>query len=231
MDGLRWILLGVGLLFLAAVYGWSRWQAGRQRRDAGRGKRGRNEPQLEPLDPDVELGLKPHPDDIDEHEPVRLDGSRAASPPPHPDIEEHIISLYLLAPRGEVLLGNDIKKAFQGAGLEFGHMDIYHRYPPGVHGGDAVFSVANLVEPGVFKPSTMATFSTPGLAMFLRLPGPVDGLTAFDDFIATARLLASRLGVEVLDQQRSVLSEQTIGHMREAVIEHERRQRAAYAGA
>jgi cell division protein ZipA len=218
----------VGVLFLAAVYGWTRWQSGRHRRGAGRGRR---EPQIEALDPDVELGLKPHPDDIDEHEPVRLDGSRAARPPAHPDIEECIISLYLLAPRGEVLLGNDIKAAFQGAGLEFGQMDIYHRYPPGVHGGDAVFSVANLVEPGVFKPSTMATFSTPGLAMFLRLPGPVDGLTAFDDFIATARLLASRLGVEVLDAQRNLLSEQAIGHLREAVIEHERRQRAAYAGA
>ena len=44
------------------------------------------------------------------------------------------------------------------------------------------FSVANIIEPGTFNPQDDATMNTPGVLMFAKLPGPVNGLTLFDDF-------------------------------------------------
>ena len=87
--------------------------------------------------------------------------------------------------------------------------------------------MANLVEPGNFDLEKMADFSTPGLTLFAQLPGPLEGVRLFDEMLATAQRLAALLDGEIQDESHSDMSRQTIEHLREELVEFERKVRLA----
>lgn len=148
-------------------------------------------------------------------------GSHApAAPSPEP---EKIVVVYVTAPSGTRFAGPALLDALAAADLRFGDMNIFHRYVETPQGPQAVFSVANLVEPGWFELDQMETFESPGLTLFLRLPGPVEPTQAFDALVACAERLKQALNGELRDGTRSVLSKQTIGHLREEVQEFARK--------
>ena len=122
-------------------------------------------------------------------------------------------------------------RAFELAGLDYGEMKIYHRAVEADGSLQNAYFVASMVEPGIFDPEHMDTFSTPGISLFLQLPGPVEGVRALDDMVQTARTLASELHGELRDETRSALSKQRIEHLRSEVLEFERRLRVARAKA
>jgi cell division protein ZipA len=145
--------------------------------------------------------------------------------PAEKNAPEKLITLYLVAPSGSRFRGNEVLGAMEEAGLEYGDMRIFHRYEDTEGGRKTIYSVANLVQPGWFDLDAMADFETPGLALFMQLPGPVDGVRALDRFLETAGRLKGHLGGELLDSTRSVLSKQTASHLREEVQEFCRRLR------
>ena len=160
---------------------------------------------------------------------ARLRNRKRAKPAPAyqptaPDLPVKIVQINLVA-KGDRFEGNDILRAAYDTGLEAGEMQIFHRYPPGKQAGEApvVFSMASMVEPGIFPLDDMSEFSTPGLTLFARLPGPMDGLAVFADILFTAERLASILGGNLQDETHSHLTKQTIEHMREEILEHRRR--------
>ena len=162
---------------------------------------------------------------------AQLEGSQLTSE--HLDLpgsNEKLVVLYLVAPRGKPFRGTALREAFSQAGLKHGVMQIYHRMAGEGDRGEAVFSIANLVEPGTFDPGEFDRSTTPGISLFMRLPGPVNASMAFDDFMATARQLSERLGGELRDETRSVLSRQTIEHLREDIVEFQRKQHLAQSG-
>jgi len=53
------------------------------------------------------------------------------------------------------------------------------------------------------------------------LPGPVDGVEAFDLMMAAARTLAQSLGAELLDESGSTLSIQRERYIREEIIQYQ----------
>jgi cell division protein ZipA len=114
----------------------------------------------------------------------------------------------------EILLACDIR---------YGDMDIFHRSEAKKSGGKHQFSVANLVEPGIFKLDGMRHMKTPGVAFFMRLPGPSNPMNAFDAMVETAECIVRNLGGEMRDQNKSVMTKQTVAHDRERVREFERR--------
>ena len=65
-----------------------------------------------------------------------------------------------------------------------------------------MFSVASLIKPGVLDPAEQQGFSTPGLTMFMLLPGPGRPQAALQDMITTAQALANALNAEVFDASR-----------------------------
>ncbi|MFP5507011.1 MAG: cell division protein ZipA [Gammaproteobacteria bacterium] len=143
-----------------------------------------------------------------------------------PAQEEKLLVLYLVAPPRQVFAGADLAAALEEMGMIYSaDMHIYHRYPNGSGGGMPVFGVANLVEPGTLEIAAMAATGTPGLTLFLQLPGPMRPLAAFDLFAGTAQRLAARLGGELRDQSRSALSRQTLEHLRDEVRQYELRLR------
>ncbi len=156
---------------------------------------------------------------------VKPQTARPAPPP-----EDKIIVIYIMSPPGGRFTGNDVRRAVETAGLRYGNMNIFHRLvDPDNQDSDAVFSLANSVEPGIFDLDTLDDFSTPGLTLFMQLPGPLNGITALDSMLAAAHIIATELHGELRDQSRSVLSKQTIEHLHSDIIEYQRRQRLARA--
>jgi len=145
----------------------------------------------------------------------------APEKPPEPELPSKILQINLVA-KGAYFTGKDILRAASETGMEPGEMQIFHRYRQGAKGRDALFSMASLVEPGIFPLEDMSGFSTPGLALFAKLPGPMDGIALFADMLFTAERLASMLDGELQDETHSALTKQTIEHIREDILEHRR---------
>jgi len=120
--------------------------------------------------------------------------------------------------KGPALLQNILE-----SGLRFGEMDIFHRHESMAGHGEVLFSMANAVKPGVFDLDDIDHFSTRAVSFFLGLPGPRHPKQAFDVMVAAARKLAHELNGELKDDQRSVLTAQTIEHYRQRIVEFERR--------
>lgn len=152
-----------------------------------------------------------------------LDAEIEDEPAP-PVGQEKLIVLYLVAHPNQIFTASVIGESLRDLGLDYGEMHIYHRYPE--EGGDVpVFGVANLVEPGTLEPAALAETGTPGLTLFLQLPGPMPPLAAFDLFVSTAQQLATRLDGELRDKSRTTLSRQMLEHLRDDVQQYARRLR------
>jgi cell division protein ZipA len=137
--------------------------------------------------------------------------------------EEKIVTVNVMAPKGQVFFGDDLKSVFDAHHYEFGKMSIFHCR----HDDHKVFSIANVVQPGSFEEATMDTFETPGITLFMRLPVALDADVAFDFLMREATELAEELGGALKDEDRSTLSKQTIQHMREDIQQYVFRQKSA----
>jgi cell division protein ZipA len=115
---------------------------------------------------------------------------------------EKIVSLLIAEREGTHILGGQIHDALRAQHLEFGARQIYHRLLK----GEAVFSVASLLKPGHLDPALADDFSTPGLTLFMVLPGPQKPAEAIRDMLTTAERLARALNAEVYDAKRKPLS-------------------------
>ena len=138
------------------------------------------------------------------------------------DKQQLILALHVAAADDAPFNGGRVLEVLNARGLKFGHYRIFHRF----YNNDpklSVFSVANMVEPGAFDLEALPGQSLPGVTLFLVLPGPQDGVDAYADMLATARQLAQQLGGEVLDESRSTLTRQTAHHIRERIIDFQRR--------
>ena len=131
-------------------------------------------------------------------------------------VQELIISHTILA-KNEHFTGTHLFKAITSAGLSFGEMNIFHY--PGTEEPEtfALFSIANVVEPGTFSPEEAETFTTPGISMFMRLPTRTDSYKAYEEFIHIAQLIASELDGELCDETRSILTQQAITYKKEQI--------------
>lgn len=240
MNDMRWLLLVVGIIIILVVYIFTRLQ-GRHREQAGVIEHeGSDNDDYDPLfdapdqDRVVEQELKRLDqlitEDLPERKTRRRTGLRQKQMKPGRDGVEQadkVVTLFVLAPKGVPFSGNLIRNAMNKSKLQFGDMDIFHHYE-NVEGIDkSIFSVANMVEPGTFDFKAMETFSTPGLVLFLQLPAAVDAVSAFDQMVKTARNLSVYLEGSVRDATHSVLSNQTVSHLREDVIDYQLRQRVA----
>jgi cell division protein ZipA len=144
--------------------------------------------------------------------------------PAAPQVPEIVIGLYIAEHEGTNILGPKIHAALETRGLRFGARRIYHRF----EGEQPIFSVASLVKPGALDPAEAEGFATPGLSVFMMLPGPVRPVAAFQDMLDTARGLARALNAELYDtEQRAPLSPERERALHEQVEDWARRYTAA----
>jgi len=210
MDGLRWLLLLFGILVIAGVYFYSR--------------RERDKPAKEPeSEQRVAPTLGGEPADEHAAEAPTIDDSGdddAASPEDAPGVKQKIVTLRLIAQEGDAFKGDDLILSLRGIGLRHGKFGIFHRYD-GNDESRTVFSAASLVEPGSFDLANIKDQEIPGISLFLVLPGPIEGVEAFDMMMEAARTLAQSLDAELLDESGSTLSIQRERYMREEIIQHQ----------
>jgi cell division protein ZipA len=135
-----------------------------------------------------------------------------------PVVSDKIFTLFVMAPTGVPFRGPVLLGALEDAHMEYGDMQIFHRKEV-VDGSERhLFSAANIKEPGIFDLAAMEHFTTEGIVMFLQVAPGVDAVRAFDSMVESAMILADELSATVCDATRSVLTKQTISHMREEVI-------------
>jgi len=218
MNDLRLILLLFGAGVILAIYAWTRFQA-RPRKPRARAE---HHPAPHRLEPDETVD-----DDIEE-ELARMEQliSGLDARPVSEDVERLLV-ISVVAPQGGVFAGAALRAAFEHNKLLFGEHGIYHRITFSSGRELSVFGVANLVKPGSFDPEQMNAFSTPGITLFLQLPGPLDAVETFDDFVHTAERLAVELGGELRDQKQCVLTHQALMQIREGIVEDQFRRKVA----
>lgn len=122
--------------------------------------------------------------------------------------------------------GAELQKLLEACGMDHGEMSIFHRHEEDDLLSPIQFSVANAVEPGYFDPDSLSQLVTPGVSFFMSLPGPKDYMKAYDYMLETAQVFARNLDGELKDENRSVLTAQTIEHHRQRVRDFERKQLA-----
>ena len=140
--------------------------------------------------------------------------------------DTEVIILHVVARDSAVFLGKDLLEILLACDLRFGDLRFFHRHEQRAGRGPIQFSVANMLQPGVFDIDNMPAMQTRGVVFFLTLPGPRDMARAFDYMLETAKTVARNLRGELLDESRSVLTEQSVAHARQQVREFERRLRA-----
>lgn len=137
------------------------------------------------------------------------------------------IALTVIAPRGQFFKGPNIQAAASTLGFQLGALGLFD------YGQDdsdplfsmALFSMAHLRKPGVFDPQTLDDLVTPGLLLFMNLPGPLEEMKALDQLVVTADQLAQNLGGMICDERRNRLTNQGLLHLRSKVAEFQRQQR------
>jgi cell division protein ZipA len=223
MAELRWILVVVGLAVLAGVYLWSRRRSG-QSSEEPTGTR--VEPRLEQEEDWPEDPLLPEPEDTGTpsgetgllFEDLPVPGSEV--PPPQPAAPpEKILVIHVRALREPGFPGPDLVAALEFEGLEYREPGVYVQLSDQ---DQPLFTVANMFEPGSIPREAPEDFVTRGITTFMVLPGPGSAET-LARMVAMARRLAARLSGEVLDESLSTLTNQRATHMREEVIEFQRR--------
>ncbi len=158
---------------------------------------------------------------------VKEDKSRISSLERRPgdNRPELVIVFNVMAGPGRNFAGDKIRAALEEVDMVFGEMRIFHHYGVGeLNAKTPVFSIANIVEPGFFDLERMEELETPGLCFFLRLPGPLDGKVAFELMLNTGQRLAEKLVGELRDETRSVVTMQTLFHLRDRITEFGRQQ-------
>ena len=203
MDGLRWLLLFVGILVIAGVYIYSRRERDRPAKDD------QDIPRVAPT-LDVE-GIDAAEVTSDIVASDSTEDQRGAEP-------QKIVTLRLIARDGGAFRGDELVLSLRGIGLRHGKFGIFHRYD-GNDEEQTIFSAASLVEPGSFDLANINEQEIPGISLFLVIPGAVDSVEAFDMMMEAARAIAQALDAELLDESGSTLSIQRERYMREEIIQ------------
>ena len=148
--------------------------------------------------------------------------------PPVRRADPDVIALMVLAAEGQLFRGSELVPCMLEHDLRFGEMDIFHRHADASGQGPILFSVANALKPGTFDPDNMDNFNSPGISLFMQLPGPQDPRSAYHLMLSTAEQIAHALGGEVRDAARKSLSTEVRLRHQEILAEHERQ---LFAGA
>lgn len=132
--------------------------------------------------------------------------------------EQLFIPLTIMARAGQQINGDTIRQATQMAGLVLKEDGVYRFEVKDAQGyKQPLLGLANILEPGSFDAEHIEQLATPGLVLYLHLPAPIEAREAFESLIEVGHKLEELLGAELCDESRSVLTKQTIGHLKEKV--------------
>ena len=166
---------------------------------------------------------------VEQHQPAsgETDVEGAAQERTFASKDISIISLHVKSASQEGFLGSDLVQVLLACNMRYGETNILHRYAdPSKNSGPVDFSVANMLEPGIFDLENLSGFRTPGITLFMALPGPSDPLAVFRMMLETANCVAQNLNGILLDDEHSTATPQVLNHyqdrIRQIVVQSER---------
>lgn len=134
------------------------------------------------------------------------------------------VVLTVMAPRGQPFEGPRIQAAAEELDLRLNAEGVFERFPDREAAEDGpIFRMAHLRKPGAFDPWTLQDLSTPGLLLFMNLPGPLEGTEALDLLVISADHLARNLGGTICDERHNRLTNPMLLQLRGQVADLERR--------
>lgn len=131
-----------------------------------------------------------------------------AEPAPQP-VEQaapQMVTLYVVAPEGQQFRGDVVQHQLEAVGFQFGEYNIFHRHLDNPT-SPVLFSVANMMQPGVFDINNMDQFATVGLVFFMHLPSVGNDLVNVRLMIKTVESFAQSVGGFVLNDQQQLFDE------------------------
>jgi cell division protein ZipA len=151
---------------------------------------------------------------------------RKADSSPAPVVQDYseVLILNVVAKPGREFSGVELLQVLLGNGLRFGDMSIFHLHVDTDVRSPVVFSVANIVNPGTFDLNAINDFSTRGLCFFMTLPNVANSMQAFERMLDAAQAVRVALDGDLKDDNRSVMTAQTIEHYRQRVRDFDLRQ-------
>ncbi len=142
-----------------------------------------------------------------------------------------VLVLNITAKKGRLIMGERLLSLMQGLELEYGERKIFSKRTDDAEGGPILFNVANMLQPGTFDLNNMENFATVGVTLFLALPSPISNFEAFEEMLQTAQDLVRSIDGELRDDQRNMMTGQTIEHYRQRVRDFELRRLRSRAAA
>ena len=208
MWELRWILLGMGVTFIAALYLWSRkpFFISVTARSS--------EKKTQFIEPTI-AGVRAH----DVTDTNLSDGDSLAPIQNETPGAERVVTVRLMGRTPDEISSERAILALRAAGLVHGRHGIFHSVPND-ETVESFFSVASLTEPGSFNVVDFEDTTLPGMSFFMVLPGLGDPVVCFDEMIQAARALSKELDAEIFDEQGSSWSIQRERYIREEIIEY-----------
>jgi cell division protein ZipA len=142
-----------------------------------------------------------------------------------PSSLSEVLVINVKSTQNRMMQGGDLLAVVLENGLRYGEMDIFHYHADEDGEGPVLFSMASMLKPGTFDLKTIDSFSTVGITLFLTLPVfDNKNMAAFEIMLSTAKNIAAALGAELNDDQRSIMTAQTMEHYRERIRDFARRQ-------
>ncbi|WP_447553844.1 cell division protein ZipA [Vreelandella sp. EE22] len=156
---------------------------------------------------------------------LRHDVSGARAKEALADASEMVV-ISVLSREPEGFDGSKLLELMMACGLRYSSsMGVFHRFETESADSELQFSMVNVVKPGTFPIEEMDEFVTPGITFLMPLPGALDSAAAFEAMVETAMVVVRHMGGELKDENRSVMTAQTIEFARQRVHEFERRHR------
>ena len=135
---------------------------------------------------------------------------------PIAEADNGLINLFIRARENQQLKGPELVRALNAVGMTHGEMSVFHHFGAGeLRCTNAIFSAANMFEPGTFDLSRIEVFQTSGIVLFMQLPTELQGPVAFELLLNTAQRLAELTSAELFASPRSPLDAKSIAHLRQ----------------
>lgn len=230
MDTFRWVLLVIGVIIFLVIFLISKRKAAQYQQEEHKippvypsdtqseAHDTFDEQSLDTLASNMQIDAKDNSTQkVQPRQPSRPRPEKIPEPATG-EGKNKIIALYLVEKHGGLIAGSDIIAALEATGMRYGEMKIFHYTAENDNGEtEPVFSIANLVEPGWFDLISISTMKTPGLSIFLNLPGPIDNISAFDAMVVVISKLESILPVVLKDKSRAEVTKAMLQKMREEI--------------